>query len=89
MSRASRAAVESPLRGPTTGFRHRDCYSRPMNWLMLLGLAVVVAALAAVTGIKPRETRPVAHTRMMGVARVVLGMVAVFLAYLAFRGRTG
>ena len=56
---------------------------------MLLGLAVVVAVIAAATGIKPRETRPVAHTRMMGVARVVLGMVAIFLAYLAFRGRTG
>jgi hypothetical protein len=60
-----------------------------MNWLMLLGLAVVVATFAAVTGIKPRETRPVAHTRMMGMARVVLGVVAIFLAYLAFRGRTG
>jgi hypothetical protein len=60
-----------------------------MNWLMLLGLAVVVAAAAAVTGIKPKETRPVAHTRMMGVARFVLLFIAVFLAYLAFRGRAG
>ena len=41
-----------------------------MNWLLLLGLAVVVAAFAAVTGIKPKETRPVAHTRMMGMARL-------------------
>jgi hypothetical protein len=56
---------------------------------MLLGLAVVVAAFAAITGIKPKETRPVAHTRMMGAARFVLLIVAVFLGYLAFRGRTG
>ena len=60
-----------------------------MNWLVLLGLAVVVTVFAAVTGIKPVETRPVAHTRMMRTARVVLGVVAVFLVYLAFRGRAG
>jgi hypothetical protein len=60
-----------------------------MNWLLLLGLAVVVAAFAAVTGIKPKETRPVAHTRMMGVARFVLGVVAIFLVYLAVRDRAG
>jgi hypothetical protein len=34
-----------------------------MSWLLLLGLAALVAAVAAVTGIKPKETRPVAHTR--------------------------
>ena len=56
-----------------------------MSWLLLLGLAAFVAAVAAVTGIKPRETRPVAHTRMMGMARFVLGVVAIFLVYLAFR----
>ena len=56
-----------------------------MSWLLLLGLAVLVAAVAAVTGIKPKEARPVAHTRMMGMARFVLGVVAIFLVYLAFR----
>jgi hypothetical protein len=60
-----------------------------MTWLMLLGLAVVIAAIAAVTGIKPEKTRPVAHTRMMGMARFVLVVVAVILAYLAYRGRAG
>jgi len=43
-----------------------------MNWLILLSLAVIIAAIAAVTGIKPKETRPVAHSRMMGMARFVL-----------------
>jgi len=60
-----------------------------MNWLMLLGFAVIIATVAAVTGIKPKETRPVAHTRMMGMARLVLVVLAVILAYLAFRNRAG
>ncbi len=60
-----------------------------MNWLILLGLAIVIAAVAAVTGIKPKETRPVAHTRMMGMARFVLAVLAIILAYVAFRARAG
>ena len=60
-----------------------------MNWLFLLGLAVVVAAVAAVTGIKPEKTRPVAHSRMMGIGRIVLLIFAVILAYVAFRARQG
>jgi hypothetical protein len=60
-----------------------------MNWLILLALAVVVAAVAAVTGIKPDKTRPVAHSRMMGIGRVVLLVFAVFMAYAAFRARQG
>lgn len=60
-----------------------------MNWLVLLGLAIIIAGFAAVTGIKPKETRPVAHTRMMGMARFVLVVVAIILAYLAFRARSG
>jgi putative Mn2+ efflux pump MntP len=60
-----------------------------MNWIILLGLAVIIAAVAAVTGIKPKETRPVAHSRMMGMARFVLVVLAVILAYAAFRARAG
>jgi len=60
-----------------------------MNWLVWLGLAVVVAAVAAVTGFKPRGTRPVAHTRMMGVGRIALLVIVVIFAYLAFRARSG
>jgi hypothetical protein len=60
-----------------------------MNWLVLLSVAVVIAAVAAVTGIKPDKTRHVGHTRMMGMARFVLVVAAAILAYLAFRARGG
>ena len=60
-----------------------------MNWLVFLGVAVIIAAVAAVTGIKPKKSRPVAHTRMMGMARFVLLILAIILAYLAFRARSG
>ena len=60
-----------------------------MNWLVWLGLAVLVAAIAAVTGLKPKGTRPVAHTRMMGVARVFLFIIVAVLAFLAWRARGG
>jgi hypothetical protein len=60
-----------------------------MNWLVWLGLAVLVAAVAAVTGMKPKGTRPVAHTRMMGVGRIALLAIVVIFAYLAFRARSG
>lgn len=60
-----------------------------MNWLMWLGIAVVIAAIAAVTGIKPKGTRPVAHTSMMTVGRIALVIVALIFAYVAFRARSG
>ena len=52
-------------------------------------LAVLIAAVAAVTGIKPKGTRHVAHSRMMGMARVCLVIVVVIFAYLAFRAKSG
>ncbi|HWW62736.1 MAG TPA: hypothetical protein VN181_15280 [Thermoanaerobaculia bacterium] len=58
-----------------------------MNWLIWLGLAVIVAAVAAVTGVKPKGTRPVAHTRMMGVGRIALLIIVAIFAYLAYRAR--
>ena len=60
-----------------------------MNWLILLSLAVIIAAVAAITGIKPKETRPVAHTRMMAMARFALVVLALIRAYAAFRSRAG
>jgi hypothetical protein len=60
-----------------------------MTWLTWLTLAVIVAAIAAVTGIKPKGTRPVARTQLMGVARVLLIIVVLIFAYLAFRARSG
>ena len=60
-----------------------------MNWIIWLSLAVVVAAIAAVTGVKPKGTRHVSHTRMMGVGRVFLLIIVVIFAWLAFRARSG
>ncbi len=59
-----------------------------MNWLVLLSIAGIIAALAAVTGIKAKGTRPVAHTSMMGMARFILVVLAIILAYVAFRAGT-
>jgi hypothetical protein len=58
-----------------------------MNWLVWLGLAVLIAAVAAVTGIKPKGTRHVANTRMMGMGRIFLFIVVVIFAYMAYRAR--
>jgi hypothetical protein len=60
-----------------------------MTWLAWLGLAVLITAVAAVTGIKPKGTRHVAGTRLMGVARVALLIIVAIFAYLAFRARSG
>ncbi len=59
-----------------------------MNWLVWLTLAVLLAAFAAVTGIKPSGTRHVAHTRLMSVARLVLLAAILVIAYLAFLARS-
>jgi hypothetical protein len=60
-----------------------------MNWLAWLGLAVIITAVAAVTGIKPKGTRHVARTRMMGMARLALLVLVIIVAYLVFRARSG
>lgn len=58
-----------------------------MSWLAWIGIAVVVAGIAAVTGMKPKGSRHVAGTRMMGVARVVLVLIAIVFAVIAFQAR--
>ena len=60
-----------------------------MNWLAVLVMVVLVAAVAAVTGIKPKGTRHVARTRLMGGARLALLALIILLAYFAFRARSG
>lgn len=60
-----------------------------MSWFAWLALAVLVTAVAAVTGIKPKGTRHVAGTRMMGVARLFVLVIVIVFAYLAFRARSG
>ena len=63
--------------------------SSVMSWLAWLGLAVLITAVAAITGIKPKGTRHVAHTRLMGMARFALLVVVIIFAYLTFRARSG
>jgi len=60
-----------------------------MTWITWLGIAVVIAAIAAITGIKPRGSRPVAHTRMMTMGRLALAAIVIIFAYLAYRAHLG
>jgi hypothetical protein len=60
-----------------------------MNWLFWLGIAVFLGVLVAVTGVKPAGTRPVARSRLMGIARFVLLIVIALILFLAYRARTG
>ena len=60
-----------------------------MSWIAWLALAVLVTALAAITGVKPRGTRHVARTRLMGGARFALLAFVIILAYIVFRARQG
>ena len=60
-----------------------------MNWVVWLGLAVVLTAVAAVTGIKAKGTRPVANSRLMAVGRFILLLLIIVFAWFAFRARSG
>jgi hypothetical protein len=60
-----------------------------MNWLLWLVVAALIAAAAAVSGLQPKGARPIAHTSMMGVARIVLLALAIIVAYVAYRARSG
>jgi len=60
-----------------------------VNWIVWLGLAVLVTAAAAITGIKAKGTRPVASSRLMGVGRFILLLLVLVFAYFAFRARSG
>jgi hypothetical protein len=50
-------------------------------WLSLLIAVAVIAAVAALTGIKPRGTRPVARTGLMAAARVALAVIVALVLY--------
>jgi heme/copper-type cytochrome/quinol oxidase subunit 4 len=58
-----------------------------MTWYIWLMLAVLITGIAAVTGIKPKGTRHVARTSMMGVARVVLLFIVAIFMYMAYQAR--
>jgi len=59
-----------------------------MTWLVWLALAVIVAGIAAVTGLQPKGGRPVARTGLMQVARFMLLIIVLIFAYLAYAART-
>jgi hypothetical protein len=59
-----------------------------MTWLTVLIAAAIVAAVAAVTGLTPTRSRPVARTQLMGVARIVLLILIVILIYAAWRSHS-
>ena len=63
----------------------------PVGWPFWLAVAAVIAAVAAVTGIKPADTRPVARTSLMVAARIVLiaFLVIVLAVFLLRRAREG
>jgi hypothetical protein len=83
-----------PDRGDSLAHSKAQCrttciLSIVLSWLAWLGIALLITAVAAITGIKPKGTRHVAHTRLMGVARLALLALVIILAYFAFRARSG
>ena len=60
-----------------------------MTWYTWLIAAALVAAIAAITGIKPKGTRHVVHTSLMGVARIVLLIFLAIVVFVAMHARLG
>lgn len=57
-----------------------------MSWIVILWIAAAIAALIALTGIKPKGTRHVAHTHLINAARVCFVIILLILAFAAFKG---
>ncbi len=55
-----------------------------MIWFGLLAVAVVLIALVALTGARPKGGRPVGGTQLMTAGRIVVIVAALVLAYVAF-----
>jgi hypothetical protein len=70
-------------------FSRADGGLNDMTWLGWLGLAVIITGILAVTGIKPKGTRHVAHTSLMWMARLALLVILIIIGYLAFQTRSG
>jgi hypothetical protein len=49
---------------------------------------VIVAGIAALTGLQPKGARPVAGTHLMRAARVVLLLLALLFVFIAIRSRS-
>lgn len=59
-----------------------------MTWFTFLGIALIIAVIAAISGVKPKGSRHVAHTRLLGVARVILVIIALIFIGMALRKYT-
>ena len=57
-----------------------------MSWIVMLWIAAAVTALIALTGLKPKGTRHVAHTHLITAARVCFVIIVLILAVMAFKG---
>ena len=53
-----------------------------MNWLSILGAAVIIIAVVSVIGLRPKGGRPVARTRLMSMARIFLVIFGLILLYM-------
>ncbi|MEO5988060.1 MAG: hypothetical protein ABIU54_02625 [Candidatus Eisenbacteria bacterium] len=84
------ARDELEARAASGVYFERGGLTRTMIWLALLGLVAIITAIAAVTGIKPKGTQHLAHTRLIGMARIVLLLLAILLigAYFASRAHS-
>ena len=56
-----------------------------MSWFGWFAIALVITVFAAVTGFKAKGTRPVANTQLMGVARWVLLLIVLAVAWQVYR----
>jgi hypothetical protein len=57
-----------------------------MSWIVMLWIAAAITALIALTGIKPKGTRHVAHTHLITAARICFVIILLILAAMALKG---
>lgn len=55
-----------------------------MSWIVILWIAAGITALVAITGIKPKGTRHVAHTHLITAARICFVLIVVILVAMAY-----
>lgn len=85
----ARRDCDMPKERRLESFPRADGGLNGMSWLGWLSLAVIITVILAVTGIKPKGTRHVAHTSLMWMARIALLVILIIVGYLAFRARSG
>ena len=66
---------------PEAGSWKLEAEDNGMTWLTALIAVALLAAVAAITGLKPRGTRRVAGTQMMMAARIVLVLAILYFVW--------